>query len=137
MVPPKKPDWFELTDGEGHNRPNRRKKFVKVAALTAPLVIVAAGVVLAQTGESGSADAVSNSPAPVVATETVTPTTPDAAAPVAKAPAVAPAKSSTFVKKPAIANPPTRRGGDDDDEWGEHDGRERHHDDDEGEWEDE
>ena len=37
MVPPKKPEWFQLTDGEAHNQPNRRKRFIKIAALTAPL----------------------------------------------------------------------------------------------------
>lgn len=132
MVPPKKPEWFELTDGEGRPRPNRRKKIFKIAALSAPLVIVAAGVVVAQTSESGSADAVTATPTAAV-TQTVDPT-PEPT--TASTPAAAPAKTSTFVKKPAIANPPTRRGGDDD-EFGEHEGREHHGDDHEDrEWDD-
>ena len=75
MVPPKKPEWFQLTDGEAHNQPNRRKRFIKIVALTAPLVIVAGGVIVAQTGESGPADAVSQTPAPVkvVASQTSNP----------------------------------------------------------------
>ena len=75
MVPPKEPEWFQLTDGEAHNQPNRRKRFIKIAALTAPLVIVAGGVIVAQTGESGPADAVSQTPAPVkvVASQTSNP----------------------------------------------------------------
>lgn len=130
MVPPKKPEWFQLTEGEGYNRPARRKRFIKIAALTAPLVIVAGGVLVAQTGESGPADAISQTPAPVkiVSSESAKPAPTTVVAQVKSTPA----QPSTFVKKPAIANPPSGRGGDD--EFGEHEGRE--HRGGEGEWED-
>ena len=132
MMAPKKPEWFQLTEGEGRRVPGRRKRIIKVAALTAPLVIVAAGVVVAQTGESGSADAVTSTP---TALATVDPTPIAETVPAAPTtPKVASSKSN-FVKKPSIANPPTRRGGDDD-EFGEHEGREHRggHDDDHDEW---
>ena len=140
MVPPKKPEWFQLTDGEAHNQPNRRKRFIKIVALTAPLVIVAGGVIVAQTGESGPADAVSQTPAPVkvVSNQTSNPE-PAATSNATVTPVQAkPTQTSNFVKKPAIANPPTGRGGED--EFGEHEGREHegreHRGGDEGEWED-
>lgn len=121
MVPPKKPEWFEMTEGENNPRPNRGKKVLKVVALTAPLLIVAGGIVVAQTGNSGPADAVNAGP-----TETIAPAEPaPSVAPSQPAPTVAnPNTKSNFVKKPSIANPPRGRG--DDDGEREHEGREHH-----------
>lgn len=127
MVPPKKPEWFEMTEGEKRPAPARAKKVIKVVALTAPLLIVAAGVVIAQSGESGPADAVNATPT-VAATVTSDPTpiqsnNQQPAPSKSAAPKVNSGGGTKFVPKPSIA-PPTGRGGDDDGEWGEHEGRE-------------
>lgn len=108
MVPPKKPEWFQLTEGEGHNRPIRRRRFIKIAALTAPLVIVAGGALVAQTGDSGPTNAVLQTPTPAISKVISNEVSPN---PVK----ATPAQTTNFVKKSAIANPPTKRG--DEGEW--------------------
>jgi hypothetical protein len=86
MTPPKKPEWFELTEGDAVKPRTSVKRNARGVLLALPLLLIGAGVVVAQgTDES-----------PAVAESITT---------LASA---APQLSTT----PAIATPPT--GGDDD-----------------------
>jgi hypothetical protein len=117
MTPPKKPEWFELTEGDGVKPRASVKRSVRGVLLALPILLIGVGVVVAQGTDESPASA-----------ETVT--TVASAVPEVKAvPNVASAK-------PSIATPPTLTNDDDEDEEGDdrnHKRGERHHnDDDEG-----
>ena len=93
MTPPKKPEWFELTESDGGKARTSVKRNARGVLLALPLLLIGAGVVVAQgTDES-----------PAIA-ETVTTLA-----------SAAPQASAAITTAPAIATPPTG-GGDDDDE---------------------
>ena len=92
MTPPKKPEWFELTESDGVKPRASVKRSARGVLLALPLLLIGVGVVVAQgTDES-----------PAVAESITT---------VASA---APQASAAITPAPAIATPPTG-GGDDDD----------------------
>ena len=93
MTPPKKPEWFELAESDGGKPRTPVKSGARGVLLALPLMLIGAGVVVAQT--AGDSPAV---------TESVTT--------VASA---TPLVSAAITTAPAIATPPTG-GGDDDDE---------------------
>ena len=104
MTPPKKPEWFELTESDGVKPRASVKRSARGVLLALPLLLIGVGVVVAQgTDES-----------PAVA-ESIT-TVASAAPEINAAPAVAVKSSLASVTKPAIATPPTG-GGDDDDDY--------------------
>jgi hypothetical protein len=94
MTPPKKPEWFELTEGDAVKPRTSVKRSARGVLLALPLLFIGVGVVVAQgTDES-----------PAIAESSTT---------LASA---APQLSTT----PAIATPPTG-GGDDDDDYEDED----------------
>ena len=109
MTPPKKPEWFELTQTDGLNPRTSVKTSARGVLLALPLMLIGAGVVIAQTADESPALAESVT---IVAS---------AAPQVNDAPGTAAIKSSSVKQKqPAIATPPTG-GGDDDDDYEEQD----------------
>jgi hypothetical protein len=86
MTPPKKPEWFELTESDGGKAHTSIKRSARGALLALPLLLIGVGVVVAQgTDES-----------PAIASA---------------APLMSPNAS---LANPSIAIPPT--GGEDDDD---------------------
>ncbi len=105
MTPPKKPEWFELTESDGVKPRASVKRSARGVLLALPLLLIGVGVVVAQgTDES-----------PAVA-ESIT-TVASAAPEINAAPAAAVKSSLASVSKPAIATPPTGGGDDDDDDY--------------------
>ena len=95
MTPPKKPEWFELTESDGVKPRASVKRSARGVLLALPLLLIGVGVVVAQgTDES-----------PAVAESITT---------VASA---APQVSAAITTAPAIATPPTGGGDDDDDDY--------------------
>jgi hypothetical protein len=95
MTPPKKPEWFELTESDGVKPRASVKRSARGVLLALPLLLIGVGVVVAQgTDES-----------PAVAESITT---------VASA---APQASAAITPAPAIATPPTGGGDDDDDDY--------------------
>jgi len=95
MTPPKKPEWFELTESDGEKPRASVKRSARGVLLALPLLLIGVGVVVAQgTDES-----------PAVAESITT---------VASA---APQASAAITPAPAIATPPTGGGDDDDDDY--------------------
>jgi hypothetical protein len=93
MTPPKKPDWFELTESDAVKPRTSVKRSVRGVLLALPLLLIGVGVVVAQGTDE--------SPAVAESITTIASVAPS------MSPDVALAKSS-------IAIPPT--GGDDDDD---------------------
>jgi hypothetical protein len=103
MTPPKKPEWFELTESDGVKPRASVKRSARGVLLALPLLLIGVGVVVAQgTDES-----------PAVA-ESIT-TGASAAPEINAAPAAAVKSSLASLINPSIATPPPG-GGDDDDE---------------------
>ena len=99
MTPPKKPEWFELTESDGVKPRASVKRSARGVLLALPLLLIGVGVVVAQgTDES-----------PAVAESITT---------VASA---APQAGAAITPAPAIATPPTGGGDDDDDDYEEED----------------
>ena len=95
MTPPKKPEWFELTESDGVKPRASVKRSARGVLLALPLLLIGVGVVVAQgTDES-----------PAVAESITT---------VASA---APQASAAITPAPAIATPPTGGGDDDNDDY--------------------
>ena len=95
MTPPKKPEWFELTESDGVKPRASVKRSARGVLLALPLLLIGVGVVVAQgTDES-----------PAVAESITT---------VASA---APQASAAITPAPAIATPPTGGGDDNDDDY--------------------
>ncbi len=92
MTPPKKPEWFELTESDAVKPRTSVKRSARGVLLALPLLLIGVGVVVAQGTDESPASA-----------ETVT--TVASAAP-SMSPGVA-------LANPSIATPPTG-GGDDD-----------------------
>jgi hypothetical protein len=93
MTPPKKPEWFELTEGDAVKPRTSVKRSARGVLLALPLLLIGVGVVVAQgTDES-----------------------PAAAESVTTLASAAPQASAAITTAPAIATPPTG-GGDNDDE---------------------
>ena len=99
MTPPKKPEWFELTESDGVKPRASVKRSARGALLALPLLLIGVGVVVAQgTDES-----------------------PAIAEPVTTLASAAPSMSANVaLVNPSIAVPPTG-GEDDDDEYEEDD----------------
>ena len=92
MTPPKKPEWFELTEGDAVKPRTSVKRSARGVLLALPLLLIGVGVVVAQTADDSPAVAESVNVA-----------------------SAAPQVSAAITTAPAIATPPTG-GGDDDDE---------------------
>ena len=104
MTPPKKPEWFELTEGDAVKPRTSVKRSARGVLLALPLLLIGVGVVVAQTADDS----------PAVA-ESVT-SVASAAPQVNDAPASSAIKSSSVKPmQPAIATPPTGGGDDDED----------------------
>jgi hypothetical protein len=86
MTPPKKPEWFELTEGDAVKPRTSVKRSARGVLLALPLLLIGVGVVVAQGTDESPAAAESSTTLAIAA----------------------PQLSTT----PAIATPPT--GGDDD-----------------------
>ena len=117
---PKKPDWFELTDGENSPAQVRRiNKKLPIAAVAAAGVIIVAGSLFANANDEQSA--VADSPATSQSAPT-TGNTQTSASTLPQTP-VAKASAKNSLPMPTVTNAPKRGDGD-------HDGRERgeHHD---------
>jgi len=108
MTPPKKPEWFELTESDGVKPRASVKRSARGVLLALPLLLIGVGVVVAQgTDES-----------PAVAESITT---------VASA---APQASAAITPAPAIATPPTGGGDDDDDDYEDDEDEDEEEDDD-------
>jgi hypothetical protein len=104
MTPPKKPEWFELTESDRVKPRTSVKRSARGVLLALPLLLIGVGVVVAQgTDES-----------PAVA-ESIT-TLASAVPQVNAAPSAAVKSSLASLTNPSIAIPPTGGGDDDDDE---------------------
>ena len=139
MTPPKKPEWFEITDKDNAASVRRVSKALPAIALGSALLIIGAGVVFAQSQDQAPATAVE---AVVASAQPVTESAPEASAPVS-----APVSASPSIRvqnvttqsettqtevapvptKAAVVTPkapgltlPSGRGGDDEGEGGEH-----------------
>jgi hypothetical protein len=125
MTPPKKPEWFELTESDGVKPRPVLKSGFRTLALSIPLLAIGVGVVAAQTSNE--------SPASV---ETATVAIASAAPSVTQS--VTPALTSAVVQpKASIGTPPLPpTGGDDDDDDVDNERDERNHDDDDDEEDD-
>jgi hypothetical protein len=105
MTTPKKPEWFELAQSDGGKPRTPVKSGARGVLLALPLMLIGAGVVVAQTADDS----------PAVA-ESVT-SVASAAPQVNDAPASSAIKSSSVKPmQPVIATPPTGGGDDDDDD---------------------
>jgi hypothetical protein len=93
MEPMKKPEWFELAESDGGKPRTPVKSGARGVLLALPLMLIGAGVVVAQTADDS----------PTVAKSVTT------------AASAAPQVSAAITTAPAIATPPTG-GGDDDEE---------------------
>jgi hypothetical protein len=103
MTPPKKPEWFELTESDGVKPRASVKRSARGVLLALPLLLIGVGVVVAQgTDES-----------PAIAEPVTT-----------LASAVPSMSANVALVNPSIAIPPTGGGDDDDDEEGEDDDEE-------------
>ena len=107
MTPPKKPEWFELAESDGGKARTSVKRSARGALLALPLLLIGAGVVVAQSTDE--------SPAITEPVTTLASAAPSMSANVALA-------------NPSIAVPPTG-GEDDDDEYEEEDDDEEGEDD--------
>ena len=101
----KKPEWFELADSDGGKPRTPVKTSARGVLLALPLLLIGAGVVVAQTTDE--------SPALAESVKTIA----SAAPQVNDVPAAAAIKSSSVKPmQPAIATPPTGGGDDDEDD---------------------
>jgi hypothetical protein len=104
MTTPKKPEWFELAESDGGKPRTPVKSGARGVLLALPLMLIGAGVVVAQTADDSPAVAESVNVA-------------SAAPQLNDAPASSAIKSSSAKPiQPAIATPPTGGGDDDDDD---------------------
>lgn len=127
---PKKPEWFELTDGDRFKKPSRKRKLIKVIALTTPMLLVVAGVVIAQTGKSAPANSVTQNSNNLEA-QTIELTTGEDEP--TKAVSERLVKSPTFIQKPTEKrnhHHDDEHDDDHDEDWDEHHDDERHEHDD-------
>ena len=106
---PKKPDWFELTDGED-SPANVRKlnKKLPIMALAATALVIVAGSIFANANDESSASA-------------DTPNTVQSAAPTVSASPSSSATGANSLPVPTVSNIPQRGDGD------HHDGMYRDH----------
>jgi len=94
MTPPKKPEWFELAESDGGKPRTPVKSGARGVLLALPLMLIGAGLVVAQTADDSPAVAKSVNVA-----------------------SAAPQVSAAITTAPAIATPPTGGGDDDDDDY--------------------
>jgi hypothetical protein len=106
MTPQEKPEWFELSEGEGSANVRRVSKTLPIAAVIATMAILGIGGVVAQTQDPSLASAIEVTSQPQTQTQSQT-----QSATTADSVAVSAAASA-----PAIAMPPTGRGDDDEDD---------------------
>ena len=99
MTTPKKPEWFELAQSDGGQPRTPVKSGARGVLLALPLMLIGAGVVVAQTADESPAVAKS----------------------ITTAASAAPQVSAAITTAPAIATPPTGGGDDDDDDYEEDD----------------
>jgi hypothetical protein len=109
MTPPKKPEWFELTESDGVKPRASVKRSARGVLLALPLLLIGVGVVVAQGTDKSPALA-----------ESIT-TVASAAPEINAAPAAVVKSSLASVTKPAIATAPTGGGDDDDDDYEDED----------------
>jgi hypothetical protein len=95
MKPMKKPEWFELAESDGGKPRTPVKSGARGVLLALPLMLIGAGVVVAQTADDSPAVAES----------------------VTSVASAAPQASAAITTAPAIATPPTGGGDDDDDDY--------------------
>ncbi len=95
MTTPKKPEWFELAESDGGKPRTPVKSGARGVLLALPLMLIGAGVVVAQTADDSPAVAES----------------------VTSVASAAPQASAAITTAPAIATPPTGGGDDDDDDY--------------------
>jgi hypothetical protein len=95
MTTPKKPEWFELAQSDGGKPRTPVKSGARGVLLALPLMLIGAGVVVAQTADDSPAVAES----------------------VTNVASAAPLVSTAITTVPAIATPPTGGGDDDDDDY--------------------
>jgi hypothetical protein len=107
MTPPKKPEWFELTEGDAGKPRTSVKRSARGVLLALPLLLIGVGVVVAQGTDE--------SPAAAESSTTLSSATPQ------------------FNTLPAIATPPTAGDYEDGDDDYEDDEEEEEDDDDENE----
>ena len=106
MTPPKKPEWFELTESDAVKPRTSVKRSSRGVLLAVPLLLIGVGVVVAQGTDESPASA-----------ETVTTI-------ASAAPSMSP---DVALAKPSIATPPT--GGENDDDYEDEDENEEEDDD--------
>ena len=102
MTPPKKPEWFELTESDAVKPRASVKRSARGVLLALPLLLIGVGVVVAQGTDESPVAAESNT------------TVASAAPEINAAPSAAVKSSIASLTNPSIAIPPTG-GGDDDD----------------------
>jgi len=95
MEPMKKPEWFELAEKDGGKPRTSVKSGARGVLLALPLMLIGAGVVVAQTADDSPAVAKS----------------------ITSVASAAPQVSAAITTAPAIATPPTGGGDDDDDDY--------------------
>lgn len=109
-----KPEWFQMAEADGVEPKPKRKRIVRIMALSTPLLVLGAGLVFAQSQESPSAVASVSSVALSPAANAPISITPAAASiPTASAAPVSQnSPASISIKKPGIATMPTGGGED-------------------------
>jgi hypothetical protein len=95
MTTPKKPEWFELAESDGGKPRTPVKSGARGVLLALPLMLIGAGVVVAQTADDSPAVAKS----------------------ITSVASAAPQVSAAITTAPAIATPPTGGGDDDEDDY--------------------
>jgi hypothetical protein len=55
MTPMSKPEWFQMAEADGPKPVRAIKRGTRIVALTAPLILVGVGFVVAQTNDGGPA----------------------------------------------------------------------------------
>ena len=55
MTPVNKPEWFQMAEADGPKPVRAIKRGTRIVALTAPLILVGVGFVVAQTNDGGPA----------------------------------------------------------------------------------
>ena len=98
------PEWFQMAQADGYGPRRKKNRGLRVAVLTAPLFVLGAGLVFAQTQDGSTALASAANPVSALATAFPSATAQNGVQVSQTSPATT-ASASITLKKPGIAKP--------------------------------
>ena len=98
------PEWFQMAQADGYEPRRKKNRGLRVAALTAPLFVLGAGLVFAQTQDGSTALASAGKPVSALSTAFPSASTQNGVQVSQTSPATTTSASITL-KKPGIAMP--------------------------------